>query len=218
MFIEKFLNKELIVTTLIIIACIFLAIFFPVNGIYQRVISGIVFFIIVPILYVKFILKKEIKNYFNINFNKPKNKDNLLITLLVFIMTILLFLAINKYTSFSNHYFLKNSILIRSFLGFIAYEFLIVNIFIASYEFFFRGFIMSYFSKKLGIYSIYIQFIFFLMLLLITNNLSIAFIYYIIIALSAGVVAYKNRSIVYSYIFSLITIIIGDIIFLSLQK
>lgn len=215
--VKKILNLEILVTSMVMTICIVSLLFFPVVGIAQKIISGIIFFIGLPILYIKIVLKKDLKSFFRINFSKIDRNESLMMALM-FITVLLVFLAINKYTGFSKNYFLKNSALVKEFWGFAIYELLIANLFVVIYEFFFRGFVMSYFLDKVGKYAILVQFLLFLFFMFLNNGLSMTYIYYIIIALPAGVVAYKTKSVIYSYIFSLISIIIGDIIFLILQK
>lgn len=215
--VKKILNLEILVTSMVMTICIVSLLFFPAVGIAQKIISGIIFFIGLPILYIKIVLKKDLKSFFRINFSKIDRNESLIMALM-FITVLLVFLAINKYTGFSKNYFLKNSALVKEFWGFAIYELLIANLFVVIYEFFFRGFVMSYFLDKVGKYAILVQFLLFLFFMFLNNGLSMTYIYYIIIALPAGVVAYKTKSVIYSYIFSLISIIIGDIIFLILQK
>ena len=218
MYIKKILDRELLLTVVVMFICMVLFLFFPANSIYQKIISGIVFFIAVPMLYTKIILKKKIKSFFNIDFSK-RDKNEIVVILMLLAIVLLTFFFIAKYTSFKDDYFLKDSVLVKKYWGFMAYEFLIANVFIITYEVFFRGFVMSYFLDKVGSWSVFIQFIFFLMLLiLMAGKLPADFIYYIVVAPIAGMVAYRTKSIVYSYAFSFLSIFIGDIIFLTFSR
>lgn len=206
-------NKENIVTALVILLCIVLFSFSPTSGVFQQVTVSIVFLLVLPILYIKIALKEKLEKF---GFTLESWKNGFFLMLMCFVIMALSFYLIFNYSNFKDGYFLGSSNVGNKFLYLFIYEMLLVNLFVFLYEVFFRGFIMFYFKNKFGIYTIFVQFIFFLLFLGITEKLTLDYIFYIISAPLAGLIAYKSKSLLYSYLFSIIIIIAGDIIYLKL--
>ena len=220
----KMLNKsktELLVTIAVILLSMLLFAIVSHKGIFQEVVISVTFLFLLPYFYIKNVLKESLINF---GFRMPK-KDNRKGDLFIFFASILIvssiFYLLNDKFDFSDKYFITKTILKKHFLYFILYELVWVNFFVLLYEFFFRGFIMFYFSsfsKKVGGYAIFIQFLFFILFLDLANQLNASFLYYIIIAPFAGLIAYRTESLLYSYFFSIISIVIGDIIALKITN
>ncbi len=213
---DNFFNIQTITTSGIILICIFLFAVFPTQGIFQEIIISLIFLLIIPIIYIKLILKKSLADFGVKPFTYRKWKENWFMITILFAVMILIFYFIAQYADFSNEHFAKKIISGKNFWYWLFYELVVVNFFIILYEFFFRGFIMFYFLKGFHFYSIFIQFLLFLLFLDLTNFLNLDAIGYIIVTLPAGIIAYKSKSLAYSYLFSIISIIIGDVIFIKL--
>ncbi|MFA6183883.1 MAG: hypothetical protein WC682_02145 [Parcubacteria group bacterium] len=212
---EEIFNIETVTTLSVILICLLLFAFFTVKGSFQQVILGLVVFLLLPLLYIKVILKEDLNNFgFKIN----KWKEGFFIFPVCLLIMGGFFYIIFSYTNFSQNYFLGKYDMVNSYAYLFVYEFLIVNLFVFLYEVFFRGFVMFYFGKRFNVYTIFIQFLLFLIFLDMMGRLSMDYVFYMMTALLAGMIAYKSKSLVYSYLFSIIVLIASDIIYLKLTK
>ncbi len=125
---------------------------------YWFMFDSILFFVI-PLVIIKFIFNENLKN-FGINF---KNINiGLGFTVLSFLIFIPIIYLLSRSENFVQYFpLMKNAK--EDLLVFIIYEFCFI-IFIFSWEFFFRGFMLFGLEKSFGIYSIFIQMIPFVIL------------------------------------------------------
>ncbi len=211
---NKLFDAEMAVTAVIILACMLLFSFFPIERNYfQEIAMNLTFLLLLPLLYIKIVLKRNLTEF---GFQIIKWKEGFFIMPVCFLIMGVLFYVVFNYTNFKEDYFLGDYEMTNSFWYLLVYEFVIINLIVFLYEVFFRGFVMSYFRKKFNIYAVFIQFAVFLFFLYSLNELSFDYIFYMMTALLAGLIAYKSKSLVYSYLFSIIVLIAGDIIYLKL--
>ncbi|MFA6159890.1 MAG: CPBP family glutamic-type intramembrane protease [Parcubacteria group bacterium] len=199
-------NKEIIITSGVIVFCLLLSLFFPVQNSAQRLTRNIFFLIIVPILYYKLILKKNISS-FGLTLGDKKSGAFWGISMLL--ATLLVFFLLYTYTDFRKNYLLS-SYIVHNFWIFLLYELIIANLFVFIQEFFWRGFILLYFSKKIGIFSIFLQFFLYVLILIPTRNSFWQMAPTLVISLFSGIIVYKSRSIFYSWIVALFSLVILD--------
>ena len=204
--------KEELLTTAVIAACLALFFLFPAQGAAQGVTSSLIFLFLIPFLYLKLILKKNLKDY---GWQLGNWKKGLLFASISLVAALLIFYALYHYTPLSKMYRLP-SFAAGNFWLFLLYEFILVSFFLALYEFFFRGFVLFSFLPKTGWFSILIQFAIFLIFLAIAGNLVWQNSFYIIIAAFAGLTTLKSRSLVYSFAFGLLFSLISDAILIKL--
>lgn len=212
---KDLISTDLVITFTVIVLCMVLFSFFPTRDSFQKVVLSLVFLFLVPYLYIRVVLKDKLKN-FGFNFNKWIG--GFWIMPICFILAGGFFYLVFNYTDFKESYYLGKYKLIKNFWYLFFYEFLLVNLFVLLYEFFFRGFIMFYFEKKFGFYTVFVQFLFFILFLDILELLNLDYIFYVFTALLAGLIAYKSRSLVYSYFFSIIVLVVADLIYLKLVQ
>ena len=205
---SNIVKKEGLVTTVaVILSCIVLAVVFPAENLFQILTIMLVFLVILPILYIKGILKRDVKD-FGLSVGDPK--AGFIWVALGYILFGLLIYGAIMYTNIESDY--KELIFIkRSFATFVVY-YMGIGVTMIMTEFFFRGFVLNYlkeiFLKKY--YAIFAQAIIFFIFVSMFERFSFDWnvVFQLIVTLFAGVIAYKSRSIVYSYLFSLIVIII----------
>lgn len=213
---KRILDIETIVTLSIVLICMLLFSFFPIERNYfQEIAISLTFLFFVPFLYIRVILKKKLVDF---GFQIVKWKEGFWIMPICFLIMGFLFYIVFKYTNFKEQYFLGDYEMTSSFLYLFVYEFIAVNLIVFLYEVFFRGFIMFYFKDKLDIYSVFVQFVIFLIFLYMLGEFSLDYIFYMVTALLAGLIAFKSKSLLYSYLFSIIVLIVSDIIYLKLTK
>ncbi|HRY82520.1 MAG TPA: CPBP family glutamic-type intramembrane protease [Candidatus Moranbacteria bacterium] len=199
-------NKEIAITCLVIIFCLLLSIIFPVNNSVQLLTRNIFFLIIVPILYYKLILGKRFSDLGLILGDK---RAGIFWGIILFFVSLLIFYLLYTYTDFKKNYLLS-SYVVHNFWLFLLYELLLANLFVFIQEFFWRGFILLYFSKKISYFSIFLQFILFTLMLIPAKNTFWQMAPTLVISLFSGIIVYKSRSILYSWIFALFSLVILD--------
>ena len=199
-------HKETIITFLVMISCLLFSVFFPVKNSAQIITRNIFFMIFVPILYYKIILRKNISE-FGLNFNSKKT--GIFWGLSMFLASILIFFSLYFYTNFKKDYTVS-AYIVNNFWIFLFHELILVNIFVFIQEFFWRGFVLLYFSEKIGIFSIFLQFVFYALFIILTGNSFWQTTPLLVISLFSGIIVYKSRSIFYSWIFALFFLVILD--------
>jgi membrane protease YdiL (CAAX protease family) len=199
-------NKNIIITTLFICCCLAVYGYFPVKGNLQKTITALTFFMLLPILYNKLILKRGIST---LRLHIGHWKKGLILMLISLLLGCLIMIGLAKYSNFLTGYSMPLG-LAGSFGYFVFYELVLVAFFTALYEFFFRGFVMFNFVPFFKKGAVIGQAVLFLLFLLLTSGLSWEFAPYLVFAPFAGWIAYKSDSLLYSFIGQLIFIIIID--------
>jgi len=209
-------NKEIIVTVFFIVASLFLYTIFNGENIFQKTIISLVFFVVLPILFNKFILKGAI-DLFGLRIGDWR--QGILWSFYSLIVVSFIFFIISKYLGFFNHYAAPFFIVI-DFGKFLLYEFAVVAVLIAVYEFYFRGFVMFVFKANFKYWAILIQTLIFVALVLSARDSVVFYMFlpYLIFAPFAGFVAYKSKSILYSGISQFLIVVFLDTVFIKMIK
>ena len=187
-------TKELIIMMLFIVTSLVVYGFFPTNNTFQQIITTLIFFVILPLLFNKFILKREFKFF---GFEIGDYKQGLLWSAYSLVAIGFIFFVISYYFAFLDHYTIPVFIT-KDFVNFLFYEFILVVPFVVIYEFYFRGFVMPVFKSNFGYWAILIQALILLVLVLSSGGNIAPFVPYLIFAPFAGLIVYKSRSILYS--------------------
>lgn len=214
MYKKLFTYKEQLSTGVIFLACLALYLFFPTSDIFQQIISSIAFLLVIPLLYIKFILKKSLASY---GIQKGDPRRGIFLMVISIIISLLLFYALFQYTTLAKFYSLPPFVT-QNFAVFVIYEFFLVGLFTLLYEFFFRGLIMFGLFKNTGYIAILAQFIIFSGLFLASGDVAWSTILYMIVSIFSGITAYQSRSLFYSFGATLIFIIIADALAIGLIK
>jgi hypothetical protein len=207
-------SKEDIITASIILACLFLYALFPTENIFQQIISSITFLLVIPVLYVKIILKKDLKSF---GIAKGNWQTGIMWSIISLIVSASVFYILFNYFGLVNKYAPPRYIA-SSFLLFLFYEIILIGFFTFLYDFFFRGFLMMGLLKKIGFSSVFLQSFAFLALFFFTRGVHWSLTPYIIFLIFSGITAYFSRSILYSTVTFLIFNIIFDSFFIHLIK
>lgn len=204
--------KEELITLAVVVACLALFFLFPTQGAAQAVTAGLVFFFLVPFLYLKLVLKRNLQDY---GWQLGNWKQGLLFAAISLVASLLIFYALYHYTTFIKVYQLPISAR-SNFWLFLAYEFILVGFFLALYEFFFRGFVLFSFFPKLGWLAAVLQLLIFALFLLVGGNLVWQNVFYLIIAVFSGLIVTKSRSLLYAFGFGLVFCLISDAVIIKL--
>ena len=199
-------NYETIITSVIILLCLILSSLFPANNFAQIITRNIFFLVLGPILYYKLVLRKKNSDF---GLKLGNFKTGVFWGLAMLLVNFLFFFLLYTFTDFKYNYNLSPSI-IQNFKIFLFYEIILINIVIFFQEFFWRGFVLLYFSKKIGYLAIFLQFIIYTLVLILGKSSFWQAIPMLVISLTSGIIVYKNKSIFYSWITAVFSILILD--------
>lgn len=165
---------------------------FKTNNPTQDFLTLICFFIVVPIFYVKMILKENISWF---SFKIENWKDGVIWSAFYFMSFGLLFLFLWKAGWFFDSYYV-NQTFKNNFWNFIGYELLGTLTLLVAYEFLFLGFLMNV-VRDLGIWSVFVQLAIFLLFLLASGGLRWAMFPVVVSVFLGGIVFYKTKTLFY---------------------
>ena len=197
-------TKEFILTTIFIITLLIIYILFPVKNIFQQLIVMITFFVIIPVIFNKVILKKEFKE---LGLKLGEWKEGLLWGGISIVLMGIIFFIMIYFFNFLKHYSVP-AFIVSDYKKFLFYEFALVFPVIFIYDLFFRGFIMLYLKDKIYYWAIIIQAMLFFILVIATGSFSWILSPYLVSVLLAGIIVYKSQSLIYSTITQFIVIVI----------
>ncbi|MCK9378777.1 MAG: hypothetical protein M0P97_01370 [Candidatus Moranbacteria bacterium] len=203
-------KKEFLITTVVAIICLVLIVIFPRDNVFQNFIVGISFFLIVPWLYIRIVLKESIADY---GIQVGRVSSGVCWAIFSFVIFSLIILIASKYANFVNGYRLPQMI-DGNFGLFVVYEVFLVGFFLFLYELFFHGWLLNFLKKYVNGSAVITQFAVFVIFLALIDNLNWTFFPYMVINLFGGWVVYRSHSIWYSFIFGWIAIILLDTLLL----
>ncbi len=166
-----------------------------VNPLFQTIVVSIAFFLVIPFLYSKMVLKESLKNMGWQKGNVWLGMFTSILSVALALGTVLLF---TRFTSFAEHYRLPN-IVEREFIWFILYELVLVSFTALLYEVFFRGLIELLWLRDFGLWAIVIQTGIFVGLLFLSNDVSWQKLPILLFSPLSGVIAYYSRSLWWSW-------------------
>lgn len=206
-------NKALLVTSIVILLCLALSIFFPVQNTFQSISRSIFFLIVLPVLYIKLILKENLSDW---GWNLENKKIGLIWSAAALLLALAVFYSLIRFAGFSVNYKVS-PIAANNFIFFLLYELIFLNIFFFLQEFFFKSFVLFSF-RKFGAWAVFIQTGLYLLSLILTGKFSWQTLPFMFISFFGGIVVYKTRSFFYSYFFGLSFIILLDAFIIHLIK
>lgn len=198
--------KDFFITIFFLTTLLVVFIFFPAEGVFQTILATVVFLILIPIIFNRWILKMKIGD---IGLQFGNWKQGLIWGGVSILFISGVFFIIIYFFDFLKNYTIPIKI-VGNYKNFIIYEFFSVLPIIFIYDFFFRGFIMLTLGRKIGEWAILVQFLVFIVLIWSTGSQIYNLIPYMATALFAGVVVYKSRSIFYATILQFLVWIILD--------
>lgn len=201
-------NGELIQSIVFAIVCVLIFLVFPLAGALQSITALVVFLLVAPVLYVKFILKKNLDS---IGISFVDRKNGLIWGFMMLVLSLLMAFVLSK-TPYADIFILPTGIDV-DFKLFLLYELVLANIVLFVLEFFFHGFILSTLVPKFKGWSVLIAGLLFFAFLLSSNNVRWA-----VIAFTGGLVAYKTKSFVFAYLMGLIFMIFFDTYLIFISK
>jgi len=207
-------NQQMLANFSVAIVCLLLFFLFPGNNFSQYLTKSAFFLMLIPFLYIRYILKK---NIFDFGFNLKNAKIGFIWGGLMLAISLLAIYALANLTDFEKQYFISPYIS-GNFWQFVFYELLLVNALFFFQEYFFKGLLLAILSDKIGYLSVLIQAIIYLVSLQFIYNSFWQSIPLAIFSLTGGVAAFKGRSFVYSYLPGILFIILTNAYIIYLNK
>lgn len=197
-------------TLAVAVVCFLLSIYFPAKNIAQELTIKALFLVIVPVLYIKLVLKSTLSDF---GINKKKFAFGFYWAFAAFLFSFLVSYVFFHYTGFKNGYLLPEYIF-GNFPLYLFYELVLVNFFVIFQTFFYQGFLLFILEKKLGAWAIIVQILAYAVSVALMGSLNWIIFPYLLTGLIGGALVYKTRSLIHSYFFSLLFIIILDALFI----
>lgn len=204
--------KETIISTIVIVIFLLVYYIFPSNygqgliPFIQTLTKGIFLLILGPFLFVKFILRKNFRDY---GFNLQNKKRGFILAGTALVFSLILSYILIRYAGFLKFYQLQPAVLVN-FWMFLLRELVFLNGLLFVQLYFFQGFVLSVFSEKFLYGAIFLQAALFLLPNLLSQAHPLSYLPMIAIALIGGTVAYISRSFLYSYFYSLVYFVLLD--------
>lgn len=198
--------KELSITMAVALICLSLFFVFPTDGIFESLTKSVFFLFLIPVLYIKLVLKRSVREF---GLNLQNTRTGFLwggIMLLVSLLSLYLF---SRFTSFQSRYILPESVM-GSFWIFLLYEIVLINALIFLQEFFFQGFILNTLASKTRFWSILLSALAYAGILLISKDLNWQKLPLLIMSLTGGWITYQSRSFIYAHCTTLLILLIFD--------
>lgn len=193
------LNKRFVITGLLVVfTVLFLGLFSQsdkVNPVFQTFLVSITFFLVVPMLYCKIVLKEPLKN---IGWQAGKLFPGIFLSLASISVALALIFVLNRYTGFGTGYSLSYTIQ-SNFLWFLLYEACLVPFMALLYEVFFRGLVQRLWLNSFGLTAVLVQSVLFAGLLFLADDLSWQRVPALIFSLFSGIIVYYSGSLWYAW-------------------
>lgn len=188
--------KEDLLNLAVIAVCLGLFLVFPTAGSFQKITSALFFFLIVPVLHIKLILKKDLRA-FGLNLNNKKK--GLLWGSIMFFFLAAVFYFLSKYPPFINNYPIMPARVSANFWAFLVYELILVNLLFFLQIFFFQGFMLFSFTEKLGAKAVLIPIATYCGLFFFSGGFVLKLIPSLFIFIIGAEISFKNKSFIYAY-------------------
>lgn len=211
---EFFLTKKFITTGLLVIFSVFFLGYFSqsekVNPVFQTFLVSVTFFLVVPMLYCKIVLKESLAS---LGWEQGKFLPGVFVGVASVILGLSIIVALTYFTSFKEYFILPASVK-TNFLSFVIYEALLIPFTVLLYEVFFRGLVQRLWLSSLGFMGVLIQTGFFIGLLMLSADLSWQRVPAIIFAPLSGLIVYYSGSLWYAWAASFFFFFLTDIFLL----
>lgn len=206
----EFLDRRFMVTGGALLLSLLLFIYFPENNRLssdtQSLMALVVFFLLFPLLYTKYILKES---WQALGFRLSDDYADWLAVAGMLILGLLGFFGMYTWWPELGQALQLPFSIVRSFASFVQYELFLLAI-IFFYEVFFRGFVMLLFLRRFGAWSVVGQWLIFLLFLLAGGSFGIDQVPMMLFAPLAGWIAYRSRSLWYSFLASALFLFLID--------
>ncbi len=214
---ELLLNRRFIITGLLVVFSLaFLGLFTEsdkVDPVFQTLLVSITFFLVVPVLYSKIVLKESLKS---LGWQAGRVWLGVFTSIISVVLALGVVFLLSRYTPFAKEYLFPIAVQ-TNFLWFIVYELVLVTLLTLLYEVFFRGLVELVWLRSFGFLAVFLQAALFALLLYLADDLSWQRVPVLLFSPLAGMIAYYSRSIWYSWGASFLFLFLTDVFLLVLR-
>lgn len=207
--------RRFIATAAAVLGALFLYQAFPIddrlNPTFQSVLLGALFFVALPVLFVRIILKERLQA---IGLMRSERRLAWLSVPLVAIPTLAILYLITRIYPVAEGYYIP-TLAAGSFPVFLLYEVVLVGAIAFLYEVFFRGFVQLVWLGRYGITAAFIQAAIFFGFVLFSDDVTWQSVPVTLAALASGFVVFYTRSIWYSWATAWLVLFLADVYFLA---
>jgi membrane protease YdiL (CAAX protease family) len=210
-------HRRFIITGLLVLFSVGFLGFFEesenVSPVVQGFIVSLVFFLAIPVLYSKIILREPLEN---IGWRRGDALAGVVSGIASVGLGVVVSVLLIKMSPFKEQYHLPG-LAESEFLWFVLYEVVLVSLVTFLYEVFFRGFIQLLWLRDFGFLAVIAQVGIFYLLFFLSGGFLWQNAPILIFALFSGIIAHVSRSIRYSFAASWLFFFITDILVLTLH-
>ncbi len=206
--------KELITSSSVALICLILFLNFPVKGAFQEICKELFFFFVIPVFYIKIVLRKNLKDF---GFRLPQKRNDLIWGIAIFCILAIAGVCLSKIPGFNKNYTIPYGFS-ENFWFFLLYELVFFNLLFLLQEIFFKGFVLFSFSEKFKSWSILITMTVYCVVLLIEKDFGWQMAPLILFSLGGSIIAYKSKSLWFSYLIGMIFVISLDSFLIYISK
>ena len=181
-----------------------------ISGSVQSLLFGIIFLALVPVLYVRFVLKESLST---IGFTWKTEYPGIPAVFFAVSAVLSIWFLLLQWYDLGTLYSLP-PVVRTSFPWFLFYGGVLVAVIAFLYEVFFRGLVMLSWFASFGIAAVFLQFGFLLALLAISGGLLWQNVPMLLSGFASGFVAYHTRSLFYSWMTAWLSMLLADVLFL----
>jgi len=210
--------KRFLLTGLFVVGTMLVYALFPVearlNATAQSVLLGVAFFVALPILFVRFVLREPLSG---IGFQGSVRTFGPGVALLVVVPILSVWYVLIRTFPVADAYRLP--VMIRgSFPFFLLYEVVLVGAIAFLYEVFFRGFVLILWLKKAGLWAVFFQAgLLASFVALAGRGISWQDVPLLLASLASGFVASYTRSIPYAWVSAWLILFLSDVLILVIR-
>ena len=211
---KDYIWKEILVNSLVILTCLILFLKLPTANSFQETCKELFFLVIIPLSYIKLVLKKNFKEF---GFSLSFKKSDFFWAGGVFLAYLIIFFCLINFTDFKANYHISKSIQ-NNFEAFLFFELIIFNLLFLFQEIFFKGFVLFSLSPKFRSWSILITALIYCAIIFAGKSSIWQTAPLILFSFMGSWLAYKNNSIWLAYATSLLSLILLDSFLIFISK
>lgn len=200
-------NKKIWMGTSVALLSLLMVAIFPKTNGFQGLMINAVFLFLLPIIFIRFFLRQKL-NDFGLGLGDVSKGVFWFVIMLIAVGGIM-FVAFHSLEVFSK---ITIPLSIRSsFVLFLIYIALL-GVYWFLYEFFFRGFVLMLWKDILGYKAIFAQSVLHVIFFVVTSShwkVDMTVVIPIAFSLCSGWIAFRSRSMLFSFLFSFISVILG---------
>lgn len=210
-------SKRFVVTGLIVLFSVLFLGFFTqtvkTDPVFQTILVSVAFFLVVPALYCKMVLKESVKS---LGWQPGNFAWGILSSTFSVALALGVIYLLSRYTPFAEEYVFPR-LVETNFLWFTVYELGLVTFTLLLYEVFFRGMVQMLWLRHFGFLAIIFQSALFALLLYLGGDISWQRVPVLLFSPLAGIIAALSGSIWYSWAAGWVFLFLTDIYLLVLH-